>query len=356
MKRVGQIPLIAFFLFAFLSFSACLSVKAERFHWNPGRGYNPFDYETEQGILISNQTDTLRYSYYSLKDPADVFTLDFRARNITGNPSKKYTYTTSEGTQVTLKTPHWGFLVTTVNDTIAYSIKNDERTEALESVPGLSINVFDFAKNESTHIFNHSDFNPYDGENLFELRKDGGILELWGGNKGLKLIASNQGTGDITGFGFFAGWGCEILVSDINLEYNEKANEAIPQRNREEIDLYLSSSEDEMEGYWILFDRELEESLLKMGGDYTLACIKDGEGYDFIFMDGAVTNSGAWTPGDLKLSIIPTQFEGIYKVTWYDAMKQPLSYEVKAQRGEGNTLLIQFPYQSSKLRLRKISG
>ena len=118
----------------------------------------------------------------------------------------------------------------------------------------------------------------------------------------------------------------------------------------------MSSSRDPMEGIWVIFDRNLDESLLKPGGDYVLAIVREGERYLMIYLEGAAVNSQKWSPGMIKGILNPTYFNGIYDTEWIDAECQSLNNGVKSQYGEGETLTIQFPYHSSSLRLRKASG
>lgn len=82
--------------------------------------------------------------------------------------------------------------------------------------------------------------------------------------------------------------------------------------------------------------------------------MKDGERYAILYIGGAKVNQGKWKTGMVKGYLYPDPFEGIYSVEWNDAEGMRLTESVKAQAGEGSTLTIQFPYQSSVLRLRKL--
>ncbi|MCH5239703.1 MAG: LysE family translocator [Muribaculaceae bacterium] len=343
--------------------------KGETIHWNKGRGYQPFIYSTPAGIKIENESDTLKYDYYALPRLADGFTLRFRACNINGNPKKRYTYITQGKKTLRTSNPHWGFFITLERDTIAVTVKSSEKVTAIETIPAVEISVYNLATGEKKRIVRSEKINPYNGDNLWEIRKEDGKIEISGGESELPAIFTSYSLNAVTGFGFFAGWGDSLLVSDIDVDYETPDTfiSNIPLVGLEE---YLSQSEDEMEGYWTIFDRDLEESLLKLGGSYTLVCLKSdedsatfsplkgpeerGAAYYFVYIDGASVNSRNWNRGDVKVILKPTPFEGIYDVEWRDAMKQTMDYDLKAQIGEGNTLSIQFPYQSSKLRLRKI--
>lgn len=116
----------------------------------------------------------------------------------------------------------------------------------------------------------------------------------------------------------------------------------------------LDDSEDPLEGIWVIFDRTLDESLLRLGGDYKLAIVKNHDRYDIIYLEGARVNGNIWKPGMIKGHLLPTPFSGLYNLRWKDSEGKVLSNSITAQSGEGNTLLLQFPYHSSTIRLRRI--
>lgn len=332
----------------------CFQSFAEKQYWNKGRSYKPFTYASSEGILIDNPTDSLRYDYHELKKPTKDFYLHFRSKNINGRPARKYPYKTREGKIVSINNPHWGFFLTGLRDTLAVTVKAGEVATAMEPEPCLEINLYSLGLKTKESACVIKKINPYDGENLWSLSVENGKLSLSGGNTEINPIASIPWTTDITGFGFLSGWAGQILVSDIEIEYDSKEESRHQPFSVDEMNEYLDSADDPMEGYWTVFDRELEESLLKMGGDYILASLKQGDDYYFFYLEGASINSQNWKSGDLKAILSPSPFSGIYNVEWIDAMKSPINRDIKAQRGEGETLTLQFPYQSSKLRLRKL--
>lgn len=118
------------------------------------------------------------------------------------------------------------------------------------------------------------------------------------------------------------------------------------------IDAYLAASRLPREGYMNLLDRSLDESLLRLGGDYRLAMVTapDG-GLDLIYVSGATHNADAWLPGMVKARLRPSGIEGVWDVEWRDAMHLPMARHLKGQFDADGTLTIQFPYQHSTLRL-----
>lgn len=118
---------------------------------------------------------------------------------------------------------------------------------------------------------------------------------------------------------------------------------------------YIDNSSDPMEDYWTLYDLSLENSLLRMGGDYCLASVRSTDGYDLIYLRGAETGSKLWKPGMVKAHLSDPDADDVWNVSWLDVAGLPLSRGIKAQLDSPSTILIQFPYQSSTIRLRRIS-
>ena len=326
---------------------------AHTLHWNQGRGYQPFVYETKEGILIENPTDSTRYDSFKLGLSSRDVILSFRAKNINGQPARKYQYITQGKKEIDISNPSWGFFILLDRDTIIFEVKGGEKVSAIESLPCLYLDVKgkQFEKNESLVLTNN--INPYNGDNLWKISVAQGEMIVETGDHNLNRVFERHLRGDVTGFGFYAGSGGKILISDIDIDYKTEGDNINPV-SLDGLRQYLDQSKDPLEGYWAIYDRELEENLIKLGGDYIMACIQDGSNYKFIYLEGAATNRDEWTPGDVKITLYPTSFPGIFNVEWIDAMKDRISNEIKAQQGEGQSLLIQFPYHSSKIRLRKL--
>lgn len=379
----------SFFLLAlFLLTIPSIQSKTVTKNWNSSRSYTPFQYATYEGIKIDNESDSLQYDYLRLDEGTDNFYLTFRAKNYHSNPYKKYYYFNSSGKRRSVENPAWGFFLTTPTDTLVYMVKANEAKSDIESQPVLDVTLYDLRKGYKKSETLNNNINQYDGDNLWSIDYKTGICKVAAGDRSMKEISSYKiPRNKVTGFGFISGWGANILVSDINAEFQEEArrnnsseiagilpsdnysgksnhikySDQLPQSNHinkkfsvVELKEYLANSIDPMEGYWVIFDRELDESLLKMGGHYTLACVKDGEDYVLLYLEGATVNKTGWTTGDTKAYLKTSPFEGIYDVEWLDAMKEPMGNDIKAQLGEGMTITMQFPYQASQIRLRKI--
>ena len=349
-NRAMRLSLLALFVFCVF-----FNSEAEKRFWNKGRGYDPWDNATAEGIMIENLTDTLQYSFYKLPNPTEKISISFREKNFNSHPSKKYSYYRKDGKEESVSNPAWGIFLTTSSDTVIISVRQQEIKRIADDETGLKITVQNFGDKSKSEEVITGNVNPFSGDNLWTIKIEEANLLVSLGEIGKIDRIVRPVSGDILGFGFFTEWGGKILVSDIEIDYStEAAKNNIPETD--DLDGYFSLSKDFLEGYWAIFDRELEESMLQLGGDYLFACIKEGIEYLFVYLEGAQVNATQWHRGDIKLKLSPSRFPGIYDVTWYDSMKLPMGKEIKAERGEGETLLIQFPYQQSKIRLRKIKS
>lgn len=114
---------------------------------------------------------------------------------------------------------------------------------------------------------------------------------------------------------------------------------------------HLALSSDPIEGYWRYLDRETDDTMLRLGGEYRLAAIRDGDGYLLIYIDGARVNDVAWTPGMIKGRLLPTPFVNHYNLVWYDSLLSPIDRETYAT-ADGTIMTLEFPlYNRSSIRL-----
>lgn len=123
---------------------------------------------------------------------------------------------------------------------------------------------------------------------------------------------------------------------------------------------YLARSNDPYTGIWTILDMNLDDTMLRTGGDYTLMLAGDEkQGYSLIYLSGALVSPSSWSPGRLKAKLSPSAVPGIYDVTWTDASGAPLPSPGKAQfadeRGKSPVLVISIPGMLSSLRLCRVN-
>lgn len=119
----------------------------------------------------------------------------------------------------------------------------------------------------------------------------------------------------------------------------------------EELERYLKESEDPAECQWRYLDRDTDQRLLNIGGDYRLATVRreDG-GYDIVYLGGARVNSRFWNPLMIKGCLTPTPFAGHYDLLWYDAYGHAVDKDTNAMMETGAILTLNFPLQGGTVR------
>lgn len=151
--------------------------------------------------------------------------------------------------------------------------------------------------------------------------------------------------------GFYLCPGSKMELDELRLTTSRVESTFSPWSDMELLEQYLAASVDPMEGYLATMDRSLDETLLRLGGDYRYAMVRSDNGYDLIYLLGAKINSDNWHSGMIKARLRPSGITGVWNVEWIDAMHQPLSNELKAQKDKDGVLTIQFPYHNSHIRL-----
>ena len=195
--------------------------------------------------------------------------------------------------------------------------------------------------------------DPSGSLNYYKITVEDDLLTLYGGiHHPERLLQLELPTG-------FCADSLDVSVSRRDgltvLEERLERNAGRPERtiwaDGDLLDEYLAASHDPMEGYWQTLDRSLDESLLRLGGDYRYAMVRNGDGYDLIYLSGAKVNADRWEAGMLKARLRPSGILGVWDVEWHDAMHRVMSHELKAQTDREGALVVQFPYQQSQIRL-----
>lgn len=332
---------------------------SKRIHFNTGRGYSPFQHATPGGIDIHNQTFADISDGTGLPDSLSDFSISFRATNLSCHPSKRFTYKDSQGTRRNRLNPEWSFWVCTTDaDTLSFTIKSEDIPDPISSTPALRITARRSGSGDiiASQVIKEG-VDCHSGANSWNITVSPLSINISAGNHTLQPVLTMPNAGcRFTGFGFTASPAAHVLISDITItdKTPDARRQATEYGDAEKLKERLENPQDSLEGYWAVFDRTLEETLLQMGGEYRLAIIKDGDRYLILYLSGAKTNASAWEPGMIKGILTPDPFPDTYSVTWYDSEGNPLTKDIKAQLGEGTTLLIQFPYHSSTLRLRRL--
>lgn len=155
--------------------------------------------------------------------------------------------------------------------------------------------------------------------------------------------------------GYMVGGGARLAIERAVLTIeNEKQIAATTLWSLEDLDSYLDSSTDPVEGYWQYLDRDMQDEWLRLGGRYTLAVVRADDGYDLIYIDGAQVKKSLWQPGMIKGHMSKTQFTGNYNLRWTDATMEPIDNDAYATIENGIILTLSFPVYKSQVRFAKV--
>ncbi len=356
------------FLFAIVgivtSLSNITSAATPNRHWNKGRSYEPFRNAGSDGIHLANSSDTLLIDSVTVA-PASDYAVTFRVDNLHGHPSRRYHYKDSSDNTRQRRRPPWAFFIEDSQGKCCWVTinKNETADDALSSSSATTVSVSqDDLEHPLAEKFIKERELPFAGETLWRIEMASGRMQIIAGDRApVSIVELPVNLAAIHSFGFAVAPGGEIMVSDISYLPSEgltddqgTCRDTFTEEELFQLKQRLDDSEDPLEGIWVIFDRTLDESLLKLGGDYKLAIVKNHDRYDIIYLEGARVNGNAWKPGMTKGHLLPTPFDGLYNLRWKDSEGKVLSNSITAQSGEGNTLLLQFPYHSSTIRLRRI--
>lgn len=110
----------------------------------------------------------------------------------------------------------------------------------------------------------------------------------------------------------------------------------------------LRASADPLEGLWTYLDRDTDPSLAEPPGHYTLALLRDADGYALI----ALGNPGE--PLTLKGRLSPTLFADHYNLRWIDREGNLIADETSATVVlDGAVLRLDFPLYKSSYRFAR---
>ncbi|MBD5231335.1 MAG: hypothetical protein HDS66_04170 [Bacteroidales bacterium] len=117
----------------------------------------------------------------------------------------------------------------------------------------------------------------------------------------------------------------------------------------------FDTTTDPLEGYWGILDYTTDDSVVRTGGDYTLAMVRRPSGeYILIYVDGAERNAPGWYTGRLKAECTPTRIPEVFHLTWYTADSEPVSEDCSISLTSPRVLTAQLPHIGATLRLHKI--
>lgn len=182
------------------------------------------------------------------------------------------------------------------------------------------------------------------------------LVTVEAGNRDMQTVAEYPDAGFVAdSVGFVLEPGAKVdKVSGSALSYNPPfdADECIA--DVEKLREYIDTSDDSLEGEWEYMDRQMDESLLKPGGEYRLLILKDTDDvYNIFYVDGARVNPRQWQPGMIK-GRLKVMSPDRYDLQWRDSEGEWMQHGLKAAMEDEGILTLLFPYQASTVRLRRI--
>lgn len=294
------------------------------------------------------------------RDSITGFRLDFRLADNASHPGKKYCFTDSSGVRQTVKMPPWSLVVADADGREAtIGFRHGEysptplssQTALFVALAAPSGDVMERPIADGIAMAG--------GLNHFRLIYDAGRLRLMAGNRRLGQPVdfgdAATGLGEVRRIVLQASPGADVtLVNPIlRLPYSPSARRSV--LTQEEVEYRLANSADPTEGRWRVLDHTLDESSLKLGGEYTLAVVRRPDGtYEIIYESGATVNPRAWSPGMIKGEMRPTGIEGVYDLEWRDSGGMPIRVQAKAQRESADILTLHFPRLGSTVRFQRL--
>ncbi len=323
--------------------------------YNSTRGFGPLSADSVPGrplALVADDPDT---AFIVLPIDSRDFTLTLRVADISAGHPSKSRYTDRDGKTRTADRTAWGIKAGDVSFTLApLHDPHDDLT-----ISRIDITAIRGGETSRTEVRDGVDFA--DGVNTCRLRCAGDMMTLSLGNRRLEPAMTVAAPACDT-VAIFALPGCRLEIDCITLQpegadlgrmRSRHSHFGIPDVRQ----TYFMRSTDDMEGIWEIFDRQLEDDALRLGGNYRLAMVGDGNdrGYELIYIDGAVKNADIWEAGMTKCRLLATSFGGVYDVEWLDPSGEPLPGEIKAQVTGAGMITLQFPdHGGSTLRLKKV--
>ena len=155
--------------------------------------------------------------------------------------------------------------------------------------------------------------------------------------------------------GIVVGAGAEVAVERSVVKYDSNAAVDLSTLwTLDSLNEYFANSNDPMEGYWKYQDRDLDDTVMRLGGRYTLALVATDDGYDIIYIDGAQVKRSLWQTGMRKGHLTSTAFIDNYEAEWVDCNRTLIDRDVYATIESGIILAMKFPVFRSQVRFVKV--
>lgn len=303
---------------------------------------------------LSNSTDTLSITMATL--PAKVysdFRLMIRATDQHASLNKKYSYKTSSKDVAKTKAPGWGLSLCGDSGASLFNVKIE---------PILS-NKYRMEDTESEHLamiieiggLSDTIYMPYSANTTLIISRRNDMWSVQNGKNKLLWSKNIECSQAFTSLSFHAPSGSDVVIHSLNICYtptNPIMHITPWINNIDSLEDRIKRSANPMEGWYSIMDRDMDESLLRLGGNYRIAIVKNEDGYDIIYVSGARVNRRLWQAGMKKGELRSTSISDRFHLIWCDADALAMGNDLYATIVDG-LLTLYFPYQSSQIRFVK---
>lgn len=328
---------------------------------NSTRGFGSLQSDTvcsSGGPLILSCTGADTIVRFLPLETAEELSFSLRCSNLHNASGKSYRYSDSDGRSRRVGHPAWGFAFVGPGNRALLTLRTVDNS--LDPLAPFGIEVTCKSRGCSESCLIDDGVDIYTGVNSLRLMVSPDLLSLSMGNRKYLPVFSTQLGFSPDSLGIWVAPGGEIEIDDIvmhvtrrkpvqNVKWKSKFSDKSVRKE------YLERSRDEVEGIWEVFDRMLEESRLRPGGNYRLFIVRNESGYDLIYLSGAQTLASGWKPGMIKGKLISTSFDGVFDVVWFDPSGISIPGVIKAQMESRGVLSFTFAdHSGSTFRLRKL--
>lgn len=176
--------------------------------------------------------------------------------------------------------------------------------------------------------------------------------ETWFGNEIYTPSGMISGLGNVAAVRIKALLPVEVISVNIDSR-PQPATRDTQWRSAGDVERYLAGAPyDMVEGVYSYMDCDLDTRRARRGGDYRIAVVKAGNGYDLIYLGGAEVNAGDWREGMRKGHVEPTVFQDNYTLRWTDATGDDC-FEGAWASITGAIMELHFPAESATLRFSR---
>lgn len=319
-------------------------------------GALPVESHWANGSVLENMTDNRKTWLWKLPSGSRRLTVGVRTRNLHAEPCKKY-----GRHKVTEYSPGQGVCALSASgDTLSVKLMVHRLQNSFDYDDEMVAHVY-YSNKEGKLIdqiipLTKGLFPQISNEMSIRVSFNNSGITVEAGNKEMKRVAEYESIGfavDSVGFVLEPGAKVDKVVgSALSFDSTFPDNERIADLNK--LRVHIDMSSDPLEGEWEYLDRQMDESLLRPGGEYRLLIVKDtGDVYSIYYVSGARVNPGQWRAGMMK-GRLQMMSPDRYDLWWRDADGEWMMHGLKAAMEDENILALLFPYQASTVRLLRV--